>query len=523
MKHSIPALLAVLLAALLCGCGVADREWEVCLPTDSDELFAASPAAVTYPLPEGDPLTILMTDDSAGDFLASSTELTGVRIETAVIARDELSDRLEVMLDAGDVPDLIDRFDQAVSMLDRAGMGAVVIDLTPWLMTDAPNYLSVMSASELLRDSILTDDGETEAFLQLREGTDIVSYGPWIRADWLDALGLDIPRTYDEYETVLIAFRDAYGTSDALLLPVSGAVEGDYLSAGYGVPSYVSGRDYSALGFYIQDGTVKYAPLEDGFWDYAARLNDWYSLGLMSSDFVSYGSEYTRVAASGEAGIFYLTTTEAESVSAVLPEGALEPIPDAVLTAGDETHFSMDSASRIYQETFSVSEDCADPGLAVRWCDFWYSEEGQKRMNYGVEGLTWQQGEDGTVVFTDFLLSDPQEQRRYLCDRMPGILDLDAVRSLRDASLQAVSDVWMTHKDSAHRIPGDLALSDSDAERFGEMITAIQTYTAGLVDLLIVGEVTQSQKAEKIAELRSLGIDKCLACLQTYASAGAMD
>lgn len=43
--------------------------------------------------------------------------------------------------------------------------------------------------------------------------------GAQIRKDWLDALNLPMPETYDDWENTLLAFKENYGCTNARCCP----------------------------------------------------------------------------------------------------------------------------------------------------------------------------------------------------------------------------------------------------------------------------------------------------------------
>lgn len=67
------------------------------------------------------------------------------------------------------------------------------------------------------------------------------------------------------------------------------------------------------------------------------------------------------------------------------PNWAVIPVAESVLKAGDIVHFAneytlCDSGGIV------VTTQCKDIGLALAWCDEWFSEAGQLAANYGLEG-----------------------------------------------------------------------------------------------------------------------------------------
>lgn len=82
--------------------------------------------------------------------------------------------------------------------------------------------------------------------------------GVGIRQDFLDRIGMDIPVTYEDWHTVLTAFKEDLGVESPLFLHSSGLSEDNDFLAGYNV-----GKD-----FYMVDGVIHYGPLEPGYKEY---------------------------------------------------------------------------------------------------------------------------------------------------------------------------------------------------------------------------------------------------------------
>ena len=104
----------------------------------------------------------------------------------------------------------------------------------------------------------------------------------WIRQDWLDALGLEVPTTLDELESVAQAFVDnKMGGENTVGLGIG--MPNDWTTsfasvmAAYGVP----------MDTWIQDVDGKYifSNTADACKDGLLRLQDWYKKGLIKSDF----------------------------------------------------------------------------------------------------------------------------------------------------------------------------------------------------------------------------------------------
>lgn len=99
----------------------------------------------------------------------------------------------------------------------------------------------------------------------------------------LDQLDLKVPATLQEWEEVLVAFRDrdpdGNGKKDEipLLFDPKLADYGHAFIGAYGITST----------FYMDGGKIKYGPIDPKFKDYLTPLNRWYTEGLIDKDFAT--------------------------------------------------------------------------------------------------------------------------------------------------------------------------------------------------------------------------------------------
>jgi len=56
---------------------------------------------------------------------------------------------------------------------------------------------------------------------------------------------------------------------------------------------------------------------------------------------------------------------------------------------------------------FIITNKCKIPEIALRWIDYFYSEEGIKLYLLGIEGQTYEMGDDGIPFFVDDIMKNP--------------------------------------------------------------------------------------------------------------------
>src|SRR5690554_1715899 len=113
----------------------------------------------------------------------------------------------------------------------------------------------------------------------------------FVREDWLKKLGLEEPRTLEEFENMLRAFRDnaelLLGEDADKMIPYSTSFDvgwrNDHLIMSF-VPNDMSDRDMWVYGF--DDRHLLWPNYKEG----VRKLNQWYNEGLIWKDFPLYGA-----------------------------------------------------------------------------------------------------------------------------------------------------------------------------------------------------------------------------------------
>lgn len=505
-KKAMLLCLAAGILLLCCACSnAATAEWVLDLPKPNPAL-SAQPETVSYPMAAQDSVSVMLPSAPENCILLDhAAELTGIAAVYQFIPLQSYGEALTQMMQTGDVPDLF---------YGKASIGIyayldygdeVALDMTEVISRCAPNYLAAIRDDPVLSSTAFDGEyGEMYAFYQIQQGSGMSSYGPLIRQDWLDALGMDAPQTYEDYHDVLAAFRDRYGCEQPLGLSYLGAMMGDYLAAGYGVTSFTNGSDMASVGFYCEDGAIKYGPAEPGFWDYLTMLHQWYEEKLFTSDFVTWAdsAEYGKRILNNEMGIVYGTASDAAGWSRSITGGSLSPIPDAVQQPGQETHLGNQSNRRTGMPTFSISAKTEKADLCARWCDFWYSEEGTQLVNYGTE--------------EPIAPEEIDQSARY--GFLPGIYDRGLSNLVADETTRTAADVWSSGRDNAWRLPEDFQLSEADQQRFAILAQGLTTAVTVWSCKVIVGEESLDSRDEFLTELDKDGLQKCIDCLTAYLS-----
>lgn len=166
---------------------------------------------------------ILIEDNGQKEWGQAFNELTGLEMEIIKPTHNQYSQILSTMFAAGDYPDIFEL--QTNDYLTFATSGHL-IPLEDFI----DNSKNLKSVDKELLEAYRLKDGHIYG-VPTYNGGGCVTY---MRLDWLENLGLEIPTTWDEYYNVLKAFTfndpDGNGQDDTvgLTLPFQTGYEFDY-------------------------------------------------------------------------------------------------------------------------------------------------------------------------------------------------------------------------------------------------------------------------------------------------------
>lgn len=390
----------------------------------------------------------------------------------------------------------------------------VVVDLTSYLEECAPNYSYYMNNVGTFSRDFKIDGGyivDMKSFYDTyRRNNGLV-----IRKDWLDEQGLDVPTTYDQMTNALEVFKTEYGCEQPFYLSSTATTEG--LTGGFGVA--LGGQGGPAV---IQiDGVVQCPILEDSMLDYVSLLQDWYNKGLIYSDYMSqvydpFSSDISNGVGSDNIGVWGSLYEEIEKYRTYNdnPNFEMSPVPNLVINEGEVEHVS--SRLVVDQDSMSITTQCDNVELAVKWMDFWYSDAGVLMLNYGVEGTTYDLV-DGKPVFTDLVVNNDfglsvSSYMRCQCPygSFAGIYSPMRIADHMTELELSAWDAWTNSGDGLYAMPSGISLTASESEELATIQTDVQTAIDESFNLFVIGAKPMSEWDSFIDLLKTLRIDRII-------------
>lgn len=455
-------------------------------------------------------------------------EKTGIKVDFKHPASQDTQQQFNLMMTSGELPDVIEWVWTGVPGGPQKYIKEKkIIKLNDYIDKYAPNLKKVLAEHPEWKKQIQTDDGSIYAFPFLRGDSSLLTfYGPMLRKDWLDKLGLQTPETIDEWHTTLKAFKEkdpnGNGEKDEIPLLINKTeLTSNAFAGAYGITP----------GFYQEDGKVKYGSITPGFKKYLTLLHDWYKEGLIDSDYVSTDEKLTDAKVTnnqagsfmGYAGSTLLRYTQLmkDKNSGFELTGAKYP----VLKKGEMPEWGQKDFNYTGVSA-AISTSNKNVAETVKWLDYKYGEEGHMLFNFGIEGESYTM-ENDYPTYTKEITKNPDglpmanalskfvpvgwsgpfvQDKRYLEQYMQIPQQKDAISKWEEAS-------------NKKQLPLVTPTSDESTE-LASIMNDIGTYKSEMVNKFIMGQEPLSKFDEYVETIKSMGIDRAIeieqAALERY-------
>jgi putative aldouronate transport system substrate-binding protein len=492
-----------------------------------------------------EPVTIkilIATSEAISDFNDNAftqwmEEKTGLDLEIEMVASTDAQTKLNVVLASGDLPDVLMGFGPTAGLVAEMGAQGLFLPLNDLMdkygfetkrifETERPQLLSL----------ITSPDGNIYGLPEINECFHcFLSQKMWVYKPWLDKLNIAVPTTTDEFEQMLIAFKeqDPNGNGIADEVPMSG--EGDTGGWHNSVEQFLM----NSFVFYdriqhdrllLIDGKVQAAFAQPGYREGLHYLNRLYSQGLIDPNgliqdnpsLLQLGSQMEPHLLGAVSGGWMGTFTEAKTVA----QGgemdnwiAIAPLkgPEGVQTAAYAPWGY--SVGR-----FIITNKSAHPDAAFRLADLMYSHEATMRNVFGVEGTDWIVPPDGELAIDGSpaayrTTANWGEGMTNTSWRQAGItyrtsafrLSQSAKDQFVEVPLYDASNAMLPYAPPIEDLIPPLTFPDDDAKELSEIQLAVDTYVNEMLYRFITGDANIDEEWDTyLATLDSQGLPRML-------------
>ncbi len=348
-------------------------------------------------------------------FRETNIKLSG----TASASNTDAQQEFNIMLTNSPLPDIIQG---TKTNLNSAAIEGALIPLEDLVKEYAPNIQAVFDEHPEYVAGSVASDGHLYYIPSLFEGKPSVGF--YIRQDWLDKLGLEVPTTLDEYYNVLKAFREQDPNGNGLKDEVP------YFYRDSGVDGLIQLWDAYNTWHVNDEGQVVHGKTEEEYKNAMKALAQWYQEGLIDQEIYSRGSQ-AREQLLGEnlggsthdwfssTGSFnrFADTIEGFNWVAIAPPADVNGVVKEIF-----------ARQELVASGWGISSDNQYPVETIKYFDWWFSENGRRTYAYGIEGVDYVMV-DGKPQYTEETLNKEGGVPMYMRDM--GQLEFGAPMSIQ--------------------------------------------------------------------------------------------
>lgn len=501
------AITAALCAGCLAGCG-------------KDKTTSGDAVTLKWWTPNWAPNYLTTYNDL--ECFKEAGKKVGVSIDFINVTTQDAPEQFNLLAASGTLPDVIGYNLAWVGGATKAIQDGVVIDLKDYITEEKmPNLSKLLKENETYRKLIKNYDGSVSTFPEFKENTEVNAFfGPTVRKDWLDKLGLSEPETINDWYNMLTAFKtkDPNGNGEADEIPFAADKEVffGYLASTYGVTA-----DFCKN----EKGELVYGPIQPEFKEFVTEMNKWYREGLIDPEFASLTR--TNVDArmtNGTSGAYvgYIGSQMGNYLSALDGTGAkLVGVNWPAKEAGGK-HFGgmreLIDMSGSAGTAITTSNKNVDKTIEL--IDYCYSKEGSDLFNWGIEGVTYTK-DNGEYKFLDSFTNsaegkDPVGLLAKYClpiySTGARVMSSDAymqVGMARDEQREAAK-VW-GNCDTSLFLP-TLPFTSDEQDIISDVMGDVKTYYGDMVVKFVMGVEPLEKFDSYVESINKMGIDKVLKC-----------
>lgn len=333
-------------------------------------------------------------------------ELMNVHIEWIMVPAEGWNEKKNLMLATGDLPDIIESKINE-SDLTRYGPEGTFIELTDLIDKYAHNINKLMDTEmPELRAFNTAPDGKIYSLFRVNSGPWMTTNGVgMMNKQWLEKLGLEVPKTLDEFTEVLRAFKtgDPNGNGVADEIPYSFnknlfANNGlGYIFSFFGLA--IGGQAFNQTFADVRDGKVYCQGTEEAYRDAVRYLSQLYAEGLV--DVEGFTLDDAQLFSKFNQEPCIVGVSQVWDINDIVSNpnnlAGYDYYPMIPAYEGKDPVFYRQPLPGTYRGWGTITKACKTPEVAMRWLDYWFDQDNAIESIEGPIGVRVLENPDGTL------------------------------------------------------------------------------------------------------------------------------
>ncbi|MBQ8954678.1 MAG: extracellular solute-binding protein [Clostridia bacterium] len=449
--------------------------------------------------------------------------ITNIAINIIPSSSADALTKRNLLLASGDYPDIfLTDWGCTFTQADVMQFGVkeeILVPITDWIDEYGTELPALFEYNPLFKTTSTAPNGEIYGVARFSECYHCSAYPKmYIRTDWLEKLGLEMPTTTEEFREVLKAFvtQDPNGNGEADEIGVTGATTWNTM------------LEYCLLGWsfqnikpdfwlYLDDnGEVAFAASTDAYRDGLRYIKSLYDEGLIDPAAFSQKDDQEAQTVRQDPKIVgaYVCDHVGMGVSSTDYDEYKTYQIMLPLEGPSGFRYQPQNANEGEVQGFHavITDACEYPIAAFRWIDYQLSEDSFVKKGWGKEGVGWEVAPEGTLDLfgnqAKWVRLDTNEAtapEAYAENRAYQfwIGPQADIAERRLAQLPAVDDIYLpenyeqritldtvplTEFINPVRLPATLFVAEEDSDEFNEIKTNLKDFVRKTCVQFIIGE-----------------------------------
>lgn len=477
-------------------------------------------------------------------YLAELEELTNIHVEIIPSSSADALTKRNLLLASGDYPDIfMTDWGCTFTKSDIMQFGVkeeILVPITDWIDEYCTELPYLFEYNPLFKTTSTAPNGEIYGVARFSECYHCSAYPKmYIRTDWLDKLGLEMPKTTEEFREVLRAFvtKDPNGNGIADEIGVTGATTWNTM------------LEYCLLGWSFQtikpdfwlnldaEGKVEFSAGTDAYREGLRYIKSLYDEGLIDPAAFNQADDSMAQTVRQDPKIVGAYVCDHVGMGVNSADYAeyknyqvMEPLAGPT---GFQRQPQNSNEGEIQGFHGVITDACENPIAALRWLDVQLTEEAMIKKFWGKENVGWTYAPEGTLdVFGNpakYLRLDAGEETNPEAykenDAYAFGYGVQAdIAARRNGQLPAVEDIYNSTAyeqrisiDTVNllnyipdaTLPSTLFVAEEDSDEFNEIQTNLKDFVRKTCVQFIIGERdVEAGWDEYLAELERFKVDR---------------
>lgn len=531
------AMVGAITVSFLTGCGKTKDDVGTTTSTGTSGTKSSQPSVPDYMNATGFPIVkqpitlkamVMKTGSHANyDYAAlpiwtEYEKMTGIKIEFEQVMNTQITEKRNLAFASGDLPDIFYRSSIPDADISKYGEQGMLIKLEGMLPQYAPNFKKIVDRLEDVRKGIYTTNGNIFALPSCTDAYTIeTSRRYFINKKWMDKVGMKMPTTTDDLYNLLKAFKDkdANGNGKQDEIPLTshsywGVL--DEFKGSFGIGN--RGVTHGLVDMDEKTGKLRFTAAAPEYKEFLQYANKLYKEGLIDEEI--FTMDTTKLIAKGDQdlvgsfGAINDTLIGSKYISDFTPITAPLKGPNGdMLWPNKRPHLGTSG-------TFAITNKCKYPEAALRWIDYFYSEEGVRHMYMGTEGKTYRKTADGKYEYMvdEILKNEPagtvfsQIQPKYFAwpgGYMPTIVLPQYFTVGENFGINVTAADYMKPY-YPKEVWSAFQYTSEEREKMTPIQTDLNGYINQMIPQFITGKVSFSEWDSYVDKIKKMGVDEYL-------------